>query len=215
MRYIAWLLFMFCFLMIGFGFAFYVLFRLSATVSLKYAAPWKTIFAMFDLWTGMESPLDEDFEADYTADGVSSLFIYVLYVLYVIGASVMFLNITTATLTNTLEDRLEETRLWRKRAIQLATWFERRCPCFRRISRFMSPYRITGDDQWKGRLMMHVPRTSTNDRSDMIIEMSKAIDRLERKLERQMFTAIKEIHNVFHELKLPPRKLSFCRSTKR
>lgn len=106
LRYVGWFMGMYIFIMIGFAQAFYCVFQLSENASSQYSDQWSVMFAVFSLWNGMGSPLDDiDVHEDF--DGLQSTIrlLYTLFVLYVVAASIIMLNILIATMTNSNSTR--------------------------------------------------------------------------------------------------------------
>ncbi|CAL1526616.1 unnamed protein product [Lymnaea stagnalis] len=123
-------LFIYLFVLLAFTFAFHALFQVSATLSDLYPNPVYTVFLMFNMLIGMEYV----FEYGVVDEGLSSLsrstlFMKILYVIYMVLATIVLLNLLIAMMNGSYQEILrKQTQTWRIESVKLGVDVERIMP---------------------------------------------------------------------------------------
>ena len=115
-------LFIYVFLLAGFGFAMHALFHIAQDVGNEYPTAWHSLFFTFNLLVGMgDLNFDHAFDASYKAVGSSSIYVKIVYTIYMIIATVVLLNMLIAMLSQTYAGVVEhEGSTWRVGSLRLA-----------------------------------------------------------------------------------------------
>ncbi|CAL1537838.1 unnamed protein product [Lymnaea stagnalis] len=123
-------LFIYLFVLLAFAFAFHALFQVSTTLSDLYPNPIYTIFLMFNMLIGMEYIFENDVVDDgFIAVSRSALFMKILYVIYMILATIVLLNLLIAMMNDSYQEILRKQRqAWRIESVQLGVDVEKSMP---------------------------------------------------------------------------------------
>jgi len=183
-RDISRFVFMYAFVLVGFGLAFHSVFQLSPDLAREYASPVKTLISTFSLMVGVHSPLDGDFESKFEIDGGNKFVVYGLYVLYIITASIVMINLLIATMTNSYENcKQNASIIWRVSSLRLALRLirlRRSLPFCTKMPWFQSPYTIFKSHQrWMLKVPIHMHDDDSSDRSEKLDAIFSSIQRLE------------------------------------
>ncbi|KAK0058560.1 transient receptor potential cation channel subfamily A member 1 [Biomphalaria pfeifferi] len=123
-------LFIYLFVLLAFSFAFHALFQVSSTLSDLYPNPIDTIFLMFNMWLGMTFLFgDDSVDQGFSAVDRTSVFIKVLYVIYMVLATLVLLNLLIAMMNDSYQEILRKQRqAWRIESVQLGVDVEKSMP---------------------------------------------------------------------------------------
>lgn len=115
-------LFIYIFLLTGFGFALHALFHIAQNVAQEYPTAWHSLFFTFNLLVGMaDLNFDADFDESYKVVGSNSICVKIVYILYMVLATVVLMNMLIAMLTQTYAGVVErEGSTWRVGSLRLA-----------------------------------------------------------------------------------------------
>ncbi|RUS84140.1 hypothetical protein EGW08_008114 [Elysia chlorotica] len=130
MRDVVKFLFVFLFVLLGFGFAFHVFFQASTSVVKLYPTPADTLFLMFNMLIGQDYVFETgDVEAGMSAADRSTLFLKILYVLYMILGTIVLLNLLIAMMNDSYHKTLKKQKVvWRIESVQLGIDIEKIFP---------------------------------------------------------------------------------------
>ncbi|XP_059173601.1 uncharacterized protein LOC131954096 [Physella acuta] len=123
-------LFIYLFVLLAFSFAFHALFQVSANIAVLYPNPIYTVFIMFNMLIGMDYIFEtDDVENGFTSVNRSSLFLKILYVIYMILATIVLLNLLIAMMNDSYQEILRKQRqAWRIESVQLGVDVEKSLP---------------------------------------------------------------------------------------
>ncbi|KAK3759907.1 hypothetical protein RRG08_044480 [Elysia crispata] len=130
MRDVVKFLFVFLFVLLGFGFAFHVFFQASATVVNLYPSPADTLFLMFNMLIGQDYVFETgEVEAGMSAADRSTLFLKILYVMYMVLGTIVLLNLLIAMMNDSYHKTLKKQKVvWRIESVQLGVDIEKVFP---------------------------------------------------------------------------------------
>ncbi|GFR89285.1 transient receptor potential cation channel subfamily V member 5 [Elysia marginata] len=130
MRDVTKFLFVFLFVLLGFGFAFHVLFQASGAVIKLYPSPADTLFLMFNMLIGQDYVFETgEVEAGISAADRSTLYLKILYVLYMILGTIVLLNLLIAMMNDSYHKTLKKQKVvWRIESVQLGVDIEKIFP---------------------------------------------------------------------------------------
>ena len=101
-RDMARFIFIYLFILLAFGFALHALFVVAPFTSAVYSSAFDSLFMTFNMMLGMgELFLTEDFDRDYVAAGYNPVVPKIVYLIYIILSTVIFLNLLIAMMTDT------------------------------------------------------------------------------------------------------------------
>jgi len=187
--------FMYSFILIGFGLAFHTLLQLSPNAAEEIESPLNTLLQTFNLMLGLSSPIKEDFESEYKKVGGSPVFVYCIYVLYVVTASIVMINLLIAMMTHSFEDYKQNASIiWRVASLKLALNLIRIRQSLPFVSTkpwYSAPYIIeyevypTKGEQprWMLTIPSYMNEDDSSDRSEKLDAILDATQRLERQLD--------------------------------
>ncbi|KAK2157997.1 hypothetical protein LSH36_179g04076 [Paralvinella palmiformis] len=170
------------FILIGFSLAMHTLFQISTAVANTYASPVHTIFLTFNLMLGMADLFDEQFDNDFELAGSSSLWVKLVYLFYMILATVIMLNLLIAMLSDTYNAiKRKEGSTWRVNSLRMALGIEKWLPVLKKIATRMSLLdMMTELDSEAERWFMRIPAEKTAEVADQTVtQISQEIRRLE------------------------------------
>jgi hypothetical protein len=187
-RDITRFLFMYVFVLVGFGLAFYALFQISPTQAADNGSVWNTLFTMFNLMVGLGSPLDSNFDDTYTAAGGNPVFVYWVYILYIAIASIIMMNLLVAMMSDTFANiKSNEGTTWKVGSLQLALSIERSLPILEKVFLCSGRNSIEFDNEAR-RWMLSIPSKyvvgESAAKDESIDAMLKVVQRLETKIDR-------------------------------
>ena len=115
-------LFIYIFILTGFGFAMHALFHIAQNVGKDFPTVWHSLFFTFNLLVGTaDLNFDNDFDESYKLIGSNSLVVKLVYILYMVLATVVLLNMLIAMLTQTYSGVVErEGSTWQVGSLRLA-----------------------------------------------------------------------------------------------
>ena len=115
-------LFIYIFILTGFGFAMHALFHIAQEVGKDFPTVWHSLFFTFNLLVGTaDLNFDQDFDESYKVIGSNSLVVKLVYILYMVLATVVLLNMLIAMLTQTYSGVVErEGSTWQVGSLRLA-----------------------------------------------------------------------------------------------
>jgi hypothetical protein len=187
-RDITRFLFMYVFVLVGFGLAFYALFQISPPLAHESGSVWYTFFTMFNLMVGLGSPLGNFDDVTYRQAGGNPIFVYWVYILYIAIASVILMNLLVAMMSDTFANiKSKEGVTWKVGSLHLALGIQRSLPPIHGLFPCCSRRPVTFDAD-RGRWMLSIPSKdiiSESAAKDESIEvMLKVVQRLETKIDR-------------------------------
>lgn len=109
------------FILLAFSFAFQAMIQIAPQTSQDLSSPVSTMFTVFNMMLGMGDILTDTLEDDYAAVGRTTVFLKVLYILYVILGNIVLLNLVIAMMNDSYT-YIQETQVanWRVGSVQLA-----------------------------------------------------------------------------------------------
>ncbi|XP_067649321.1 transient receptor potential cation channel subfamily V member 5-like [Haliotis asinina] len=118
------ILFVYAFVLLSFSFALHVLFQISTPIVQIYPTPFHTMFLVFRLMFGMSELFDNNFDTNIKKAGGSLALPIILFVTYIVLATIILLNLLIAMMNTSYADILTNLKLSRrietfKRSIQL------------------------------------------------------------------------------------------------
>lgn len=198
--YVLCFLFIYGYTLAGFGLAFNVLFQLSHKMIDATFQPWQTLIGTFRLTFGGNDPLqlisDDAFYDVYSEDcGNKVASVYSIYIIFSFGTIVLWTNMFTASLTNTIESYKflsKRSILTRCRWLKLCYLLDN-CVLLLKLRHVVAPYRM----ERKGRrLLMHVPKQPTTDKSEILHKTSERLLKLEAQNNFIKGRSFRLIHNT-------------------
>lgn len=205
LRDITRYLVMYVFVLLGCGFAFYVLFQVipDGDNSYTYHSIWNTLFNVFNLMLGLGQLFDDNFDDSYASFGGSPAFLRCLYIFYIIIATVILMSLLVAMMTDTYTDiKATEGTTWKVGSLRLALQIERSLPCIKQVlraTRIVSD-RISYDDE-TARWVMKISADQVGPAKALETdELLKTVQRLDNKLEN-LQVAWSELTRQFESLR--------------
>ena len=126
----------FVFVILAFGCSFHVVIQASDSLTEKYHTTWDTLFMSFNLMFWSAEVFDEEFEQSMIIAGRNTLFAKFLYILYVLVASVILLNLLIAMMNDSyIKILADQTVSWRMDAVMLGIGVESSIPFFARLKK--------------------------------------------------------------------------------
>ena len=127
-------LFVYLCVLFAFSFSLHVLLQLSSSLSSSYSDVAETIFLSFNMMLGMGELFDDNFSQGMADVGRTTGFTKVLFVVYIVLASIILLNMLIAMMNESYLTVSEEQKLlWRIESIQLGVRIERLLPLSRHL----------------------------------------------------------------------------------
>ncbi|XP_053372667.1 uncharacterized protein LOC123561014 [Mercenaria mercenaria] len=124
------------FVLLAFGFAFHVLFQISGAISSDYPSPADTLFLTFNMMIGMGELFDDAFETNMSDAGRTTVYSKVLYLIYIILATIVLLNLLIAMMNDSYSMILKENQItWRIESVSLGVDIESNFPASKVFSR--------------------------------------------------------------------------------
>jgi hypothetical protein len=187
-RDITRFLFMYVFVLVGFGLAFHALFQVSPTLAQESGSVWYNFFAMFNLMVGLGSPLGNFDDATYRKAGGSPAFVYWIYIFYIAIASVILMNLLVAMMSDTFANiKSNEGVTWKVGSLHLALGIQRSLPILHKLLPCLRRSPVTFDAA-AGRWMLSIPSKDiigeSTAKDESIDAMLKVVQRLETKIDR-------------------------------
>jgi hypothetical protein len=190
-RDISRFLFMYVFILVGFGLAFYALFQISPPLAHESGSVWYTFFTMFNLMVGLGSPLGNFDDVTYRQAGGNPAFVYWVYILYIAIASIIMMNLLVAMMSDTFANiKSNEGTTWKVGSLQLALSIERSLPILQKLLLCSGRNSIVYDTVAR-RWMLSVPSRDVIGhfgdamaKDESIDAMLKVVQRLETKIDR-------------------------------
>ncbi|KAH9498222.1 hypothetical protein Btru_008021 [Bulinus truncatus] len=123
-------LFIYLFVLLAFSIAFHALFQVSTLLSDLYPNPMDTMFMMFNMWLGMTFLFgDDSVDQGFSSVHRTSVFIKILYVIYMVLATIVLLNLLIAMMNDSYQEILRKQRqAWRIESVQLGVDVEKSMP---------------------------------------------------------------------------------------
>lgn len=123
------------FVILAFGFAFHVLFQVSSVISDDYPTPYDTLFLTFNMMIGMAELFDDTFETNMSDAGRRTVYIKILYLVYIILGTIVLLNLLIAMMNDSYSMILKENQVtWRIESVSLGVDIESNFPASRAFS---------------------------------------------------------------------------------
>lgn len=123
------------FVLMAFGFAFHVLFQVSAAVADDYPTAGSTLFLTFNMMIGMGELFDDAFETNMDNVGRNTSYVKVFYILYMLVGTIIMLNLLIAMMNDSYSMILEEKQVtWRIESVNLGVEIESNFPVSRMFS---------------------------------------------------------------------------------
>ncbi|KAK3105702.1 hypothetical protein FSP39_003836 [Pinctada imbricata] len=122
--------------LLAFSFSLHVVFQISSSISDTYPNVGETIFLTFTIMLGMGELFDDNFSQGMSDAGRDTTFAKVLFVVYVILAAIILLNMLIAMMNDSYRTVSEDQKIsWRIDSIQLGVRTERLLPLTRYLFR--------------------------------------------------------------------------------
>ncbi|XP_041371421.1 uncharacterized protein LOC121384979 [Gigantopelta aegis] len=215
-------LFVYLFVLLAFSFCVHVLFQVSPALIANYASPLDTMFLFFNLMIGMGELFDGSVATSLQAVGRSTLYIKILYIIYMILGTIVLLNLLIAMMNDSYSDILRRRQLgWRIESVQLGVDIEKSNPwCTKLFSRVKLHYgqilpspKDKADMNWYievSRDLVSVDQTKSElSEIEAVRDLNSRIKNMENRMTdqlKQMQTALDEIRGVVVKLKLTKKQ---------
>lgn len=122
-------LIVYLFVILGFGFAFHVLFQVSDDIVSDYPTPADTLFLTFNMMIGMGELFDGNFESNMAAVERTAVYAKVLYLFYIILSTIILLNLLIAMMNDSYSMILNQnTIMWRIESVSMGVEIEEVVP---------------------------------------------------------------------------------------
>lgn len=134
--------------LLAFAFALHSLFQISNTIAEAYPTMADTIFLVFNIMVGMGELFDENFETGMSNVGRTAWFVKVVYVIYLILATIVLLNMLIAMMNDSYSQTLAVQKYhWRVDSIQIGVSIERFLPWLPKFFSKIIYREIPGEDE--------------------------------------------------------------------
>nr|XP_022290511.1 uncharacterized protein LOC111102144 isoform X2 [Crassostrea virginica]XP_022290519.1 uncharacterized protein LOC111102144 isoform X2 [Crassostrea virginica] len=134
--------------LLAFAFALHALFQISLSIAETYPTMADTIFLVFNIMVGMGELFDDNFETGMSDVGRSAWFTKVIYVIYLILATIVLLNMLIAMMNDSYSQTLAVQKYhWRVDSVQIGVSIERLFPWLPKSFSKINHRKIPGEDQ--------------------------------------------------------------------
>ncbi|XP_061175794.1 ankyrin-3-like [Saccostrea echinata] len=134
--------------LLAFAFALHALFQISASIANTYPTFADTVFLVFNIMVGMGEIFDDNFETGMTDVGRTTGFIKVVYVVYLVLATIVLLNMLIAMMNDSYSQTLAVQKYhWRVDSVQIGVSIERLLPWLPRMFSKIQHRKIPGEDE--------------------------------------------------------------------
>ena len=211
-------LFVYLFVLLAFSFCVHVLFQVSPGLISTYPSPLDTMFLFFNLMIGMGELFDGTVSTNLAVVGRSSLYIKILYIIYMILGTIVLLNLLIAMMNDSYSDILRRRQLaWRIESVQLGVDIEKSNPwCTKLFSsakihhgQILPSPKDKADMNWYIEVspdLAHMDQArEESSENEAVRDLDFRIKNMENKMGdqlKQMQTALDEIRDVVVKLKL-------------
>ena len=157
-------LFLYSFILLGFGFAMHALFQIAPNIAASYPTGLHTLFTTFNMMIGMDEIFDEDTDQEYEDNNSSSIYIRVVYLFYIIMSTIIMLNLLIAMMSDTYNAiKSREGQTWRVASVRMALHIEKSLPWVPRSLKVLKlvKSKITYNEA-TGRWMLPVPKVGNS-----------------------------------------------------
>ena len=187
LRDISRFMVIYAFILLAFALALHASIQIVPDVASEYPTTWDSIFMTFNMMLGMDDLFGGDYSSGFEAAGVSPLFSKLLYLAYLIMATIILLNLLIAMMSDTyMEIKLREGTTWRIGSVRLALQIERKMPFLKKFfkSAGVIADRITVNPD-TNRYMMSLSKGEVRPEHGIIEdEITKFMGRLDSKLDQ-------------------------------
>nr|XP_022298839.1 uncharacterized protein LOC111107780 [Crassostrea virginica] len=134
--------------LLAFAFALHTLFQISMSIAETYPTIADTIFLVFNIMVGMGELFDDNFERGMSDVGRSAWFTKAIYVIYLILATIVLLNMLIAMMNDSYSQTLAVQKYhWRVDSVQIGVNIERLFPWLPKTFSKISHRKIPGEDE--------------------------------------------------------------------
>jgi hypothetical protein len=133
--------------LLAFAFALHAIFQISSTIASTYPTMGDTIFLVFNVMVGMGEIFDDNFETGMTDVGRTTWFAKVVYVIYLVLATIVLLNMLIAMMNDSYSQTLAVQKYhWRVDSVQIGVNIERLLPWLPKLFSKIKHRSIPGED---------------------------------------------------------------------
>ena len=169
------------------GMAFNTLFQIQPDVVTGFSSLANTFYLSINAMLGLDPLFSEDFDQQYSIYGGDLLFIKVVYLLYILFATVILMNLLIAMMTDTYTSiQSNEVSTWKVGSLKLALKLEEVIPVLRKIFNAFCLKRdkLRYDDKFD-RWMMSIPSYIDNKKDHIETDSFKKVARrIENKVDQ-------------------------------
>lgn len=134
--------------LLAFAFTLHTLFQISSTIAETYPTMADTIFLVFNIMVGMGELFDDNFELGMSTAGRTAWFAKVVYVIYLILATIVLLNMLIAMMNDSYSQTLAVQKYhWRVDSVQIGVGIERLLPWLPKMFSKIQHRKIPGEDE--------------------------------------------------------------------
>ncbi|XP_012935889.1 transient receptor potential cation channel subfamily V member 6 [Aplysia californica] len=201
------------FVLMAFSFAFHALFQVSQSAADTYPTPFYTLFLMFNMMIGMEYVFEDGtLEGNLKAEGRSALTLKIFYIIYMLLATIVLLNLLIAMMNDSYQAILQRSQMaWRIESVKLGVDLEKSIPftfqAFSKVRLFNGFICKSDSTHNVRRWYMEVPTLHAthhlqgDDDTDkgMFTELRSKVDNIEVRMSEQMQqlrTSVEEVHSA-------------------
>ncbi|KAL4229513.1 hypothetical protein ACF0H5_012553 [Mactra antiquata] len=204
------------FVILAFGFAFHVIFQISADVVADYPSPADTLFLAFNMMIGMGELFDGVYETNMRNVNRDVVYSKILYLIYIILGTIILLNLLIAMMNDSYSMILRENQVtWRIESVSLGVDIESHLPISRKFASVRFHQSDTGNEnssmpsnRWfvsiSDSLFNEYMREIDRKYSKNADAVAKRLDELDHKMveiERQTNEKLQNISDILTQLK--------------
>ncbi|KAL5010865.1 hypothetical protein ScPMuIL_013170 [Solemya velum] len=188
------------FVLLGFGFALHVLFQVSVDLSNQFESPFDTLFLTFNLMIGMGELFDDNFSLWMEANQRTTVFPKILYLVYIVLATIVFLNLLIAMMNDSYSSILRQHKVsWRMDSVNLGIEIEKMFPLSAKLFSKIKIHcgNITEDERNAKEIRWYI-QMPKNELRDYLLEQDRDdtdVFRITKAIERRLDDVDKKMHN--------------------
>uniref|UniRef100_K1QU13 Ankyrin-1 n=1 Tax=Magallana gigas TaxID=29159 RepID=K1QU13_MAGGI len=134
--------------LLAFAFTLHALFQISYSIAETYPTMADTIFLLFNIMVGMGEVFDDNFELGMSTAGRTAWFAKVVYVIYLILATIVLLNMLIAMMNDSYKQTLAVQKYhWRVDSVQIGVRIEQLLPWLPKMFSKIQHRKIPGEDE--------------------------------------------------------------------
>lgn len=134
--------------LLAFAFTLHALFQISYSIAETYPTMADTMFLLFNIMMGMGELFDDNFESGMSTAGRTAWFAKVVYVIYLILATIVLLNMLIAMMNDSYKQTLDVQKYhWRVDSVQIGVRIEQLLPWLPKMFSKIQHRKIPGEDK--------------------------------------------------------------------